>query len=74
MAAIEDIQVSGQMLVAAISTCRWMNKNITDENRIEALPTIKYLMEHGAGSFVLPSGPPQGRFDMKLRGNCWARK
>ncbi|MDD2648843.1 MAG: phosphoglycerate kinase, partial [Eubacteriales bacterium] len=43
------------------------NKNITDENRIVgALPTIKYLMEHGA-KVVLCShmGRPKGEFNMK---------
>ncbi|MDD2649132.1 MAG: phosphoglycerate kinase, partial [Eubacteriales bacterium] len=66
---IKDIDVSGKKVLVRVDFNVPMdeNKNITDENRIVgALPTIKYLMEHGA-KVVLCShmGRPKGEFNMK---------
>ncbi len=66
---IEDVNVNGKKVLVRVDFNVPMDadKNITDENRIVgALPTIKYLMEHGA-KVVLCShmGRPKGEFNMK---------
>lgn len=66
---IEDIQVKGKKVLVRCDFNVPLDENgvITDENRIKgALPTIKYLMEHGA-KIILCShmGRPKGEFNMK---------
>ena len=66
---IEDVNVNGKKVLVRVDFNVPMDadKNITDENRIVgALPTIKYLMDHGA-KVVLCShmGRPKGEFNMK---------
>ncbi|NLO86091.1 MAG: phosphoglycerate kinase [Clostridiales bacterium] len=66
---IEDIQVTGKKVLVRCDFNVPMDENkvITDENRLRgAMPTIKYLMEHGA-KIILCShlGRPKGEFNMK---------
>lgn len=66
---IADIDVKGKSCLVRVDFNVPLDedKRITDENRIQgALPTIKYLMEHGA-KVVLCShlGRPKGTFNMK---------
>ena len=66
---IEDVNVSGKRVLVRVDFNVPMddNKKITDENRIMgALPTINYLLKHGA-KVVLCShmGRPKGEFNMK---------
>ena len=69
---IRDIDVKGKkVLVRCDFNVPMKDGVITDENRIQgALPTIKYLMEHGA-KVVLCShmGKPHNVFDEKLELN-----
>ena len=66
---IEDIQVAGKRVLVRcdFNVPLDENNNITDENRINgALPTIKYLMNHGAKVILCSHmGRPKGEFNMK---------
>lgn len=67
---IEDVDVSGKRVFARCDFNVPLdgNGNITDDKRIrESIPTIKYLIEHGA-KVVLSShlGRPKGEFNMKF--------
>ena len=66
---IEDIQVTGKKVLVRCDFNVPMDENkvITDENRLRgALPTIKYLMEHGAKVILCSHlGRPKGEFNMK---------
>ena len=66
---IEDIQVNGkkELVRCDFNVPMDENKVITDENRLRgALPTIKYLMEHGAKVILCSHlGRPKGEFNMK---------
>ncbi len=65
---IEDIDVSGKKVIARCDFNVPMKDGvITDDKRIvEALPTIKYLKEHGAAVILCSHlGRPKGEFNMK---------
>jgi phosphoglycerate kinase len=67
--SIEDIDVAGKKVLVRcdFNVPLDENKNITDENRIVgALPTIRYLMEHGAKVILCSHmGRPKGEFNEK---------
>jgi len=69
---IRDVDVKGKrVLVRCDFNVPMKDGVITDENRIQgALPTIKYLMEHG-GKVILCShmGKPHNVFDAKVKLN-----
>ena len=65
---IEDIEVSGKRVLARCDFNVPMDgETITDDKRIrEALPTIKYLLAHGAKVILCSHmGRPKGEFNMK---------
>src|SRR5262245_24403155 len=61
---IEDIDVKGKRVLARVdfNVPQDENGKITDDNRIvAALPTIKYLIEHGAKTILVSHlGRPKG--------------
>jgi len=66
---IEDIDVKGKRVIVRVDFNVPLdeNKNITDDKRIVgALPTIKYLIDHGAKTILVSHlGRPKGGFDEK---------
>lgn len=66
---IEDIDVKGKRVIVRVDFNVPLdeNKNITDDKRIVgALPTIRYLIEHGAKTILVSHlGRPKGGFDEK---------
>jgi len=70
---IEDINVKGKRVIVRVdfNVPQDENGNITDDKRIVgALPTIKYLIEHGAKTILVshlgrPKNGPEAKFSMK---------
>ena len=89
---IEDVNVQGKKVLVRVDFNVPMDKEtgtkITDENRIiGALPTIQYLLSHGAAVILCSHmGKPHNVLNAKLKLNkkelpspsawasCWARR
>ena len=67
---VRDIDVAGKrVLLRADLNVPIEDGMITDDTRIkESLPTIKYLMEHGAQVIVCSTRPPEVRRARALAG------
>ena len=75
--SITDVDVKGKrVLVRCDFNVPMKDGKITDENRIMgALPTVKYLMEHGAKVLLCsPMGKPHNIFDAKIKLNKKEKK
>ncbi len=69
---IKDIDLTGKVVLMRVDFNVPLdeNRNITDDRRIQsALPTIKYVIEHGAKKLILMShlGRPKGQVKEELR-------
>ena len=66
---VEDIEVKGKKVIVRVDFNVPLdeNRNVTDDKRIVgALPTIKYLIEHGAKTILVSHlGRPKGEFNEK---------
>jgi len=70
---IEDIDVKGKKVIVRVDLmCLWTKQKITDDKRIVgALPTIKYLVEHGAKTILVSHlGRPKEGFE---ESTAWLR-
>lgn len=75
---VRDVDVSGRKALVRVDFNVPLDKqgNITDDNRIRAaIPTIRYLLEHGAAVILMSHlGRPKGAVDESLRLDPVARR